>query len=104
MAQVSSRVDSDMGAEPDPDSTSSRRMPGEQGRQRTRQMLVMWLAIYPALTLALWAFEELGWSRIALPLRTLILTAVLVPTMVQVLIPGVSYLLRRTCGLGPRQE
>ena len=54
----------------------------------------MWLAIYPALTLALWLLEHLGLRQLALPLRTLVLTAVLVPAMVYVLIPAVTSALR----------
>lgn len=67
------------------------------GRHRGRllQALTMWLAIYPALTLALWLFEHLG-LRLALPLRTLILTAILVPTMVYILIPVVTSVRRLT--------
>ncbi len=58
-------------------------------------MLIMWLAIYPALTLSLWLFEQFGLSRLALPLRTLLLTAALVPAMVYVLVPGVTKVFRR---------
>ncbi len=50
----------------------------------------MWLAIYPALTLTLWLLEHFGLWQLALPLRTLVLTAVLVPTMVYVLMPAVT--------------
>ncbi|GAA2806139.1 hypothetical protein GCM10010470_46750 [Saccharopolyspora taberi] len=58
-------------------------------------MLTMWLSIYPALTLALWLFEQLGLSQLALPLRTLVLTVVLVPIMVYVLVPAVTSALKR---------
>jgi uncharacterized protein len=54
--------------------------------------VVIWLAIYPSLTLVLW----LAGPKIAmwpLPLRTLVITVVLVPLMVFVLIPGVQRLL-----------
>ncbi|CAM04198.1 hypothetical protein A8924_5316 [Saccharopolyspora erythraea NRRL 2338] len=68
---------------------------GGHGPHRLRQMFVMWLSIYPALTLALWLFEQFGLSQLALPLRTLVLTAVLVPAMVYVLIPGVTNALKR---------
>jgi antibiotic biosynthesis monooxygenase (ABM) superfamily enzyme len=54
----------------------------------------MWLAIYPALTLTLWLLEHLGLGQLALPLRTLVLTAVLVPAMVYVLIPAVTRAIR----------
>ncbi|MGP4014975.1 hypothetical protein [Saccharopolyspora sp. 5N708] len=73
---------------------------GGRGPHRLVQMLAMWLSIYPALTLALWLFEHFGLSRLALPLRTLILTAVLVPTMVYVLIPGVTNALKRATRVG----
>jgi antibiotic biosynthesis monooxygenase (ABM) superfamily enzyme len=68
---------------------------GGHGPHRLGQVFVMWLSIYPALTLALWLFEQVGLSQLALPLRTLVLTAVLVPTMVYVLIPGVTSALKR---------
>lgn len=68
---------------------------GGHGPHRLGQMFVMWLSIYPALTLALWLFEQFGLSQLALPLRTLVLTAVLVPAMVYVLIPGVTNALKR---------
>jgi hypothetical protein len=63
---------------------------GGHGRHRLVQMLAMWLSIYPALTLALWLFERVGFLQLALPLRTLILTVVLVPAMVFVLMPVVT--------------
>jgi antibiotic biosynthesis monooxygenase (ABM) superfamily enzyme len=55
--------------------------------------LVVWLAIYPTITLLL----ALGGSAIAnwpLPLRTLALTAVAVPLMVFVLLPRLQQILR----------
>ncbi|WP_207630429.1 MULTISPECIES: hypothetical protein [unclassified Actinopolyspora] len=55
----------------------------------------MWLSIYPALILVLWLFERFGLSQLALPLRTLVLTAVLVPATVYVLVPGVTNALKR---------
>jgi antibiotic biosynthesis monooxygenase (ABM) superfamily enzyme len=53
---------------------------------RYRQAIIVWLAIYPTITLLL----ELGGPLIndwPLPLRTLALTAIAVPTMVFVLLP-----------------
>jgi uncharacterized protein len=53
---------------------------------RYRQALIVWIAIYPTITLVL----ELAGPLIQdwpLPLRTLALTAVVVPTMVFVLLP-----------------
>jgi antibiotic biosynthesis monooxygenase (ABM) superfamily enzyme len=56
---------------------------------RYRQALIVWLAIYPTITLLL----ELGGPVIdgwPLPLRTLALTAVAVPLMVFVLLPALQ--------------
>ena len=60
---------------------------------RHRQALVVWLAIYPTITLVL----ELAGPVIGewpLPLRTLALTAVVVPLMVFVLLPALQRALR----------
>jgi antibiotic biosynthesis monooxygenase (ABM) superfamily enzyme len=57
-----------------------------------RRAASVWLAIYPTITLLL----ELGGPLIndwPLPLRTLALTAVAVPTMVFVLLPALQRLL-----------
>jgi antibiotic biosynthesis monooxygenase (ABM) superfamily enzyme len=59
---------------------------------RWKMAVVVWLAIYPCLTFLLW----LAGPRIAswaLPLRTLALTALLVPLMVFLLLPAVQRLL-----------
>ncbi len=54
-----------------------------------RQAFVVWLAIYPLITVVLWAFgPHLG--RLPLPLRTLALTGVLVPVMIYGLVPLIS--------------
>jgi antibiotic biosynthesis monooxygenase (ABM) superfamily enzyme len=56
---------------------------------RRRQALLVWLAIYPTITLLL----ELGGPLIndwPLPLRTLALTATAVPLMVFVLLPALQ--------------
>jgi antibiotic biosynthesis monooxygenase (ABM) superfamily enzyme len=45
------------------------------------------LAIYPAITAVLAALEPLGILKLALPLRTLVLTAILVPIMVLLPVP-----------------
>lgn len=70
--------------------TASGPRPGRPG-----QMLAMWLSIYPALTLTLWLFEVVGLSHLALPLRTLVLTVVLVPAMVYLVMPAVMKALKR---------
>jgi antibiotic biosynthesis monooxygenase (ABM) superfamily enzyme len=60
---------------------------------RHRQALVVWLAIYPTITLVL----ELAGPVIGewpLPLRTLGLTAVVVPLMVFVLLPTLQRVFR----------
>lgn len=61
---------------------------------RWKFAILVWLAIYPALTLLLWILgpEIRDWP---LPLRTLALTVVLVPAMVFVLLPAVRRLLAR---------
>jgi antibiotic biosynthesis monooxygenase (ABM) superfamily enzyme len=53
---------------------------------------VVWLAIYPAITFLLWLIgpQIASWP---LPLRTLLVTAVLVPLMVFVLLPVIQRLL-----------
>ncbi len=51
-----------------------------------RQALVVWLSIYPTLTLLLALLGD-ALSALPLPLRTLLLTAVLVPLLTYVLVP-----------------
>ena len=62
------------------------------GPPRWKLAVIVWLAIYPVLTFLLWVVgpEIRGWP---LPLRTLALTVVLVPTMVFVLLPALQQLL-----------
>ena len=51
-----------------------------------KRTVLTWLAIYPAITLLFWAFgDEL--LQIPLPLRTLVLTLILVPLLSYVLVP-----------------
>lgn len=66
-----------------------------QRPRRHRQALVTWLAIYPSITLVLWLFQPLGLLQLPLPLRTLVLTALLVPMMVYALVPMISRALDR---------
>ena len=68
----------------------SARRAAPAGAPRYKTMVITWLAIYPALTLILALFGD-QLREMALPLRTLVITAVLVPSAVYVLIP----LLRR---------
>lgn len=89
------RVEPDVLGKSEHSSTRHHMTTGGHGPHRLVQGLAMWLSIYPALTLALWLFEHLGFSQLALLLRTLILTAVLVPAMVYVLMPVVTNALQR---------
>jgi antibiotic biosynthesis monooxygenase (ABM) superfamily enzyme len=59
---------------------------------RWKTAVVIWLAIYPSITLLLWLAGPRigGW---ALPVRTLVVTAVLVPWMVFVVLPALQRLL-----------
>lgn len=59
---------------------------------RWKTSVLVWLGIYPALTLVLWLVGPTirDWP---LPVRTLLMTAVLVPLMVYVLLPGLNRLL-----------
>ena len=62
---------------------------GPRAPSRHRMAILIWLAIYPTITLLL----ELGGPLIddwPLPLRTLALTAVAVPLMVYVLLPALQ--------------
>jgi antibiotic biosynthesis monooxygenase (ABM) superfamily enzyme len=58
---------------------------------RWKTAVVVWLAIYPVLTLVLWLAGPAirDWP---VALRTLALTVVIVPLMVYVLIPGLQRL------------
>ena len=56
--------------------------------------LIVWVAIYPALTLLLFATGDLV-ADLPLALRTLIFTVILVPLMVYLLIPFWTKVLNR---------
>jgi antibiotic biosynthesis monooxygenase (ABM) superfamily enzyme len=49
--------------------------------------ILVWLAIYPSVTLLSWLFGKQLNQITFLPLRTLVLTIVIVPLMVFVLLP-----------------
>jgi antibiotic biosynthesis monooxygenase (ABM) superfamily enzyme len=59
---------------------------------RWKTAVVVWLAIYPCITFVLWLAgpEMQGWP---LAVRTLAITAFVVPVMVYVLIPALQRLL-----------
>jgi uncharacterized protein len=65
---------------------------------RYRIAILTWIGIYPALTFTLWLFGLLGLANLPLPLRTLVLTAVLVPAMVYGLMPTLTRLFARWLG------
>lgn len=68
--------------------------------KRLKQVLIVWASIYPTITIILYYFGELLW-QIPLVLRTLVLTAVLVPLMIYVLIPFWTKLLN---GFGDKEK
>ncbi len=51
-----------------------------------KQVFILWLAIYPLITLILFLFDE-HLMRFVLPVRTLMLTVVIVPVMAYVITP-----------------
>lgn len=62
---------------------------------RWKMAVLIWVAIYPTLTFLLFLIGDYI-NRISfLPLRTLVLTLIIVPLMVFVLLPALSKLLRR---------
>lgn len=61
--------------------------------RRHKQAIVTWLAAYPTITVILAAFKPLGLLSAPLPLRTLVLTLILVPLMVFVLTPTLTFAL-----------
>ncbi len=54
--------------------------------KRLKNTLIVWVAIYPAITFLLFTFGDVL-NQLPLFLRTFILTAILVPLMVYFLIP-----------------
>jgi antibiotic biosynthesis monooxygenase (ABM) superfamily enzyme len=60
---------------------------------RHRVAVATWLAIYPTITLALPGLEAVGVNDLALPLRTLAITLVVVPAVVFVVTPALTQLL-----------
>jgi antibiotic biosynthesis monooxygenase (ABM) superfamily enzyme len=54
-----------------------------------KMAVVIWLAIYPTINLIMWLLGDFL-STLPLPLRTLVLTLILVPLMVYVLLPLVN--------------
>ena len=61
--------------------------------KKWKMAIVIWLAIYPLITTVFAIFGKYLMQIEILPLRTLIITAVMVPTMVFILIPVLQKLL-----------
>ena len=57
---------------------------------RYKMAVLTWLAVYPTLTVILAVLQPLGVLRTPLPLRTLIVTVILVPLVVYVLVPTLT--------------
>jgi antibiotic biosynthesis monooxygenase (ABM) superfamily enzyme len=55
--------------------------------------VVTWLAIYPTITLVLPGLEAFGVNDLALPLRTLAISVVVVPAVVFVVTPALTQVL-----------
>ncbi|HNR53990.1 MAG TPA: hypothetical protein PKJ19_02405 [Flavobacteriales bacterium] len=62
--------------------------------KKWKTALVIWIAIYPALTILVALFGE-NLMRLPLALRTLVMTGILVPLLVFVLVPALNKLLGR---------
>lgn len=67
---------------------------GTAAPRRAKTVVVTWLAIFPLVTAVLAAGTPLGLAELSLVLRSLVLTAIVVPTAVLVVLP----LLRRLLG------
>lgn len=75
--------------------TRTHRQPPTARSARRRLALVTWLAAYPTLTALLALSQVLGLTSAPLPLRTLVVTLILVPLMVFVLQPNLMRLATR---------
>lgn len=65
---------------------------------RRRQAVLTWLAIYPTVTAVSAIYDAAGLTDIALPVRTLALTVVVVPVAVFILVPALTRMLGRWLG------
>jgi antibiotic biosynthesis monooxygenase (ABM) superfamily enzyme len=74
-----------------PHSLTANPIPARQGRpSRYKLAVVTWLAAYPTITLILASFRPLGLMTLPLPVRTLLLTLIMVPTVAFILVPLIS--------------
>ncbi len=64
---------------------------GHRPPPKWKTALLIWLAIYPSITLLVLVFGQ-HLARLPLMLRTLVMTAILVPLMVFVLLPWLQKL------------
>lgn len=71
------------------------RQPATARSARRRLAVVTWLAAYPTLTALLALSQELGLTSAPLPVRTLVVTLILVPLMVFVLQPNLMRIATR---------
>jgi antibiotic biosynthesis monooxygenase (ABM) superfamily enzyme len=79
-----------------PGAVRATRTPARRGRPpRYKLAVVTWLCVYPMITVILASFKPLGLMALPLPVRTLLLTLVMVPAVSFVLAPLVSRALAR---------
>ena len=61
---------------------------------KLQQTLLVWLAVYPIITALAWLLDPVL-QPLQLPLRTLVLSALMVPIMVYGAMPLIHFLLQR---------
>jgi antibiotic biosynthesis monooxygenase (ABM) superfamily enzyme len=54
-----------------------------------KRTFLTWIAIYPMITILFWLFGDF-FMQLALPVRTLVLTLILVPSLSYVVLPFLS--------------
>jgi antibiotic biosynthesis monooxygenase (ABM) superfamily enzyme len=62
--------------------------------KKWKMVIVIWLAIYPLITTVFLLFGKYLMQIEFVPLRTLMMTIVLIPTMVYILMPFITKLLK----------
>lgn len=65
----------------------------ENQPKKWKMVIVIWLAIFPLANCIFYFFGDLLTSIHFLPLRTFIMTLILIPTMVYVLMPKITKIL-----------
>lgn len=58
-----------------------------------KMAIVVWIAIYPTITILYMLFGDLFVQITPMPLQTLVTTAIIVPLMVFLVMPALEYLL-----------